>query len=84
MPAALRSFFAKDCEPLRRKLYGVLGPLLAILVAKGIITQDIADIVFGGTGYAVLIPAVEWARANVMPYLRKDTGGRHRADVETA
>lgn len=82
MIARIRAFLSKENEPLRRKVYGLLAPALALLVAKGLITEDVADLIAGGAGYLLLIPVTEWARANVMPFFRNpsprhlDDGGR--------
>lgn len=77
MTVAVRHYFAKDSEPLRRKVHAVMAPVFALLVARGILTQDVADAVLSGAAYAFLAGCVEWARSNVMPFVRH--GGAHRA-----
>jgi len=55
----------KDTEPVRLYLYGVLGPLVALLVALGVIQADQA-LLWLAVGAALLgVPAVERARALV-------------------
>lgn len=54
-------------EPVRRWIYGVLAPLLAVLVFYGIVDSS-AVALFIALGGAVLgVPAVEIARSKVSP-----------------
>jgi hypothetical protein len=54
-------------EPLRTYVYGVLGPLLAILVAYGALDANKTALILA-LGTAVLVPAVtETARQKVTP-----------------
>jgi hypothetical protein len=55
----------KDTEPVRLYLYGVLGPLVVLLVALGVVQADQA-LLWLAVGAAVLgVPAVEGARSLV-------------------
>ena len=63
----VKLFFSKDGEPLRRSIYGIVGPLLLALVTQGIVTYDMANIIIGVVGTFLIIPATEWARTKVTP-----------------
>lgn len=55
----------KDTEPVRLYLYGILGPLVALLVVLGVVQADQA-VLWLAVGAAVLgVPAVERARSLV-------------------
>lgn len=72
--AAIRRFFSKEDEPLRRRVYFYVVPALALLVTHGILTADQADLVGGLVGYVLLVPVTEWTRSAVSP----TPPGRHR------
>ncbi len=62
MKNRLRYFFSKEAEPLRRRIYGVAGPLLLALATQGLITADLANVLIAVVGSVLLVPATEWAR----------------------
>ena len=74
---ALRSWLAS--EPVRLYLYGLLGPVLAVLAAYGVL--DASEVaLWAAVAVAVLaVPGVELARRRVSPSARPgDTPpGRH-------
>lgn len=53
-------------EPLRLYLYGLLGPVLGLLILYGLLTAEQAA-AWGLLLAAVLVPTVEAARARVTP-----------------
>jgi len=62
----ITEFFAAT-EPIRRYLYGLLVPALAILVAYGVIDESSVAL-FTALGAAVLVPGgVEAARRKTTP-----------------
>lgn len=62
-------------EPIRAILYPVLGVVVAVLVAKGVITQFSADTIIAIIGAVLGVPvAAEIARLKVTP-VAKLTGG---------
>lgn len=68
--------FAKS-EPVRMYLYGLLVPLLAVLVFYGVVDSS-AVALFIALGAAVLgVPAVEVARSKVTPV---DYDAKHDAE----
>lgn len=68
--------FAKS-EPVRMYLYGLLAPLLAVLVFYGVVESS-AVALFFALGAAVLgVPAVEVARSKVTPV---DYDAKHDAE----
>jgi len=79
MTAALRAFFSKEREPVRRKLYGFVGPVLALLVAHGYLTSTDADYLSAIVGSLLLVPVTEWVRSAVAPMEARTAVGRHRA-----
>ena len=72
-------------EPIRTILYPVLGVVVAVLVAKGAITQFSADTIIAIIGAVLGVPvAAEIARLKVTPVAKlggEDTGGAHRSAV---
>lgn len=62
----------KATEPVRLYLYGLLGPLLALLIVYGLLDAHTAA-AWAAVGAVVLVPGVELARGAVTPT------GRHRA-----
>lgn len=89
MKQRIKFFFSKEGEPLRRTIYGVVGPLLLALVTQGVLTYDLANILIGVIGTVLIIPATEWARTKVTPQAKVQAiivaevaerlTGRHRA-----
>jgi len=60
------SFFAKT-EPIRRYLYGLLAPVLAVLVVYGVVDENTVPL-WVALGAAVLVPTgVELARRKTTP-----------------
>jgi len=73
-------------EPIRAILYPVLGVVVAVLVAKGVITQFSADTVIAIIGAILGVPvAAEIARLKVTPVAKslggEETGGADRPAV---
>lgn len=64
----------RRAEPVRLYLYGLVGPLLAVLLVYGLVDEAQAA-VWAAVAAAVLVPGVELARARVSPV------GKHRADT---
>jgi hypothetical protein len=65
----MTNFLAKS-EPIRRYLYGLLTPVLAILVYVGTV-EDAAVALWVALGSAVLVPTgVELARRQTTPIER--------------
>lgn len=88
MKDRLRYFFSKEAEPLRRRIYGVAGPLLLALATQGLITADLANVLIAVVGSVLIVPATEWARTKVTPVATaqakaikaaSDYVGKHRA-----
>lgn len=62
-------------EPIRTILYPVLGIVIAVLVAKGAITQFSADSIIAIIGAVLGVPvAAEIARRKVTPVSKLPTG----------
>lgn len=59
--------YVRENEPVRMFLYFVLAALVGTMVTKGWITDDIELLVLAGIGTLIGVPAVEAARAKVMP-----------------
>jgi len=59
-------------EPVRKWVYGVAGPLLAALVLWGFLSGEQAIAIGNIVAAALLIPAVEMARARVRPLQNRD------------
>lgn len=76
MLARARRFFDKDREPLRRKLYSVLIPLLSVAVGVGWLTGEEAASLSVAAASLLLIPAAEMARQDVSP----TPPAQHRAE----
>lgn len=73
----MRNFLSSDNEPLRRYLYGLLAPALALLLGYGVVDGSTVAAITALVGAVLLVPAVEAARAQVTP---DPLGGKHRAD----
>lgn len=80
---SIRRFFSKENEPVRRKLYGFVGPVLTLLVAKGYLTDNDADYISGLVGYLLLVPVTEWIRSAVTPFAIKPKTPRAAAPKPT-
>jgi len=93
----VRYFFSKEAEPLRRRIYGVAGPLLLALATQGLITADMANVLIAVIGTFLIVPATEWARTKVTPAAKtqarivrvivdeaQERRGKHRATEVTA
>ncbi len=52
-------------EPVRLYLYSILGPLLALLLALGVVTAELVPLVLALAGAVLAVPAVEAARRKV-------------------
>lgn len=59
--------YVRENEPVRAFLYFVLVALVGAMVTKGWITDDLELLIIAGVGTLIGIPAVEAARAKVMP-----------------
>jgi uncharacterized membrane protein HdeD (DUF308 family) len=73
---ALRKFLSAEDEPLRRYLYGVAIPVLALLVGVGVLTASVAALVAAVVGAVLLVPGVESLRAKVTPHRDEVDGTR--------
>lgn len=54
-------------EPVRTYLYGILVPIIGLLVYKGVVASDEAAIWLAIAAAALGVPAVEAARSKVTP-----------------
>jgi RsiW-degrading membrane proteinase PrsW (M82 family) len=54
-------------EPVRKYLYGLLAPVVAVLVAYGIVDGESAPLWIALATAVLGVPAVEVARSNVRP-----------------
>lgn len=64
--STVTQFFAAT-EPIRRYLYGLLAPALAVLVAYGVVDESAVALIVA-LGAAVLVPGgVEAARRKTTP-----------------
>jgi len=54
-------------EPVRKYLYGILVPVVALLVYKGVVAADEAALWLAVAAAALGVPAVEYARSKVTP-----------------
>ncbi len=57
-----------ESQPLRTRLYPVLGLVVAYLVSAGLISSDTADLVGGLLTVILGVAATESAHANVKPW----------------
>jgi hypothetical protein len=71
-------FTWKDTEPVRLYLYSVLGPLVVLLVALGVVESDQALLWLALAAAVLGVPAVERARSLVTS---PATAARHDQDV---
>lgn len=67
MIARIRLFFDATREPLRRRVYAMLGLLLAVGVSAGYLTDNVATTVTALAATALMVPATEAARRKVTP-----------------
>lgn len=58
-------------EPVRTYLYGLLAPVLAVLVAYGVMDEQQTAVWFAVAVAVLGIPAVEVARAKVTPVAKQ-------------
>jgi hypothetical protein len=76
--------FLSRTEPVRRYLYSLLGPLLAVLVVYGIVGPTLVPL-FIALGAAVLaIPTVEAARSRVRSKASLEAEARAQAEAASA
>jgi hypothetical protein len=76
-------------EPLRLFVYPVLAGLVGILVVRGYLAADLADVLVAAIALVIGVPATELARGRVWPQSKiadAVTAGTHTAisKVETA
>lgn len=63
----VRTFFDKDSEPLRRKVYSTLLSALTLAVLFGVVSGEEAASLAGIVASLLLVPATEIARTQVTP-----------------
>lgn len=54
-------------EPVRAYVYTVIGAILAVLIAYGVVSADVVPIILAAASAVLAVPAVEVARSKVSP-----------------
>lgn len=54
-------------EPVRLYVYSVVAAVLAVLVAYGIVDEQLLPVILAAVSAVVAVPAVETARSKVSP-----------------